>query len=150
MPIYINTHAALSGIDNRYVELAESVRLSRWQFVRHVNATSGLGYMMFRAQNYGQTEVIFVGLLIYAIFGFVSNEVVYLGVDWHFRDVLAWFGALVLPTSVYLASEDFVDGVPSETAAQRLDELFDAALRFADAGGFCTSPPPLAAARSRG
>ena len=116
VPIYINTHAALSGIDNRYVELAESVRLSRWQFVRHVvipgalpgffiglrlavvgswlslivieqiNATSGLGYMMFRAQNYGQTEVIFVGLLIYAVFGFVSNEVV----RFTERKVLSW------------------------------------------------------------
>ncbi len=30
----------------------------------------------------------------------------YLGVDWHLRDVLAWFGALVAPTSVYLSSED--------------------------------------------
>lgn len=106
IPIYMNTHAALSGIDKRYVELAESVRLSRWQFVRQVvlpgampgffvglrlavvgswlslivleqiNATSGLGYMMFRAQNYGQTDVIVVGLLVYAAFGFVSNEVV--------------------------------------------------------------------------
>jgi FMN reductase len=27
----------------------------------------------------------------------------YLGVDWHLRDVLAWFGALTLPTSVYLS-----------------------------------------------
>jgi sulfonate transport system permease protein len=105
-PIYINTHAALSGIDNRYVELAESVGLSRWQFIRQIvipgalpgffvglrlavvgswlslivleqiNATSGLGYMMFKAQNYGQTDVIVVGLLIYAIFGFTSNEAV--------------------------------------------------------------------------
>lgn len=106
IPIYMNTHAALSGIDKRYVELAESVRLSRWQFVRQVvlpgampgffvglrlavvgswlslivleqiNATSGLGYMMFKAQNYGQTDIIVVGLLVYAVFGFVSNEVV--------------------------------------------------------------------------
>src|SRR5262249_36770878 len=30
----------------------------------------------------------------------------YLGVDWHLRDILAWFGAMVLPTSVYLASGD--------------------------------------------
>jgi sulfonate transport system permease protein len=106
IPIYINTHAALSSIDNRYAELAESLGLSRWQFIRHVvipgslpgffvglrlavvgswlslivleqiNATSGLGYMMFRAQNYGQTDIIFVGLAIYGLFGFVSNEIV--------------------------------------------------------------------------
>jgi sulfonate transport system permease protein len=106
IPIYINTYAALSGIDKRYVELAEVVRLTRWQFVREIvipgalpgffiglrlavvgswlslvvleqiNATSGLGYMMFQAQNYGQTDVIVVGLLCYGLFGFVSNEVV--------------------------------------------------------------------------
>jgi sulfonate transport system permease protein len=120
IPIYINTHSALSGIDSRYVELAEVVRLSRWQFIRQVvipgslpgffvglrlgvvgswlslvvleqiNATSGLGYMMFQAQNYGQTDVIVVGLLIYGVFGFVSDAVVrIIG-----RRVLSWRRAL--------------------------------------------------------
>jgi sulfonate transport system permease protein len=36
VPVYINTHAALRGVDERYVELAETVRLSRWQFIRKV------------------------------------------------------------------------------------------------------------------
>jgi sulfonate transport system permease protein len=106
IPIYINLHAALAGIDRRYVELAEVVRLSRWQFLRlvvmpgalpgffvglrlavtgswlalvvieQINATSGIGYMMFQAQNYGQSDVIVVGLLVYGIFGFVSDGAV--------------------------------------------------------------------------
>ncbi|MGW2423942.1 ABC transporter permease [Streptomyces sp. NPDC001709] len=116
IPIYLNTHAALSGIDGRYVELAEVQGLSRLAFVRQVvipgalpgffvglrlgvtgswlalvvleqiNATSGLGYMMFQAQNYGQTDVILVGLLIYGVFGLVSDSVVRL-VE---RRVLSW------------------------------------------------------------
>ncbi|MFF3919030.1 ABC transporter permease [Streptomyces sp. NPDC001852] len=116
IPIYLNTHAALSGIDSRYVELAEVQGLSRLAFVRQVvipgalpgffvglrlgvtgswlglvvleqiNATSGLGYMMFQAQNYGQTDVILVGLLIYGVFGLVSDSVVRL-VE---RRVLSW------------------------------------------------------------
>ena len=116
VPIYINTHAALSAIDRRYVELAEVVRLSRWQFVRQIvvpgalpgffvglrlgvtgswlglvvleqiNATSGLGYMMFQAQNYGQTDVILVGLVVYGIFGLVSDTLVRL-IE---RRVLSW------------------------------------------------------------
>jgi sulfonate transport system permease protein len=103
VPIYINTHAALRGVDARYVELAESVRLSRAAFVRRValpgalpgffvglrlavtvswtalvvveqvNATSGIGYLMTQARTYGQTEIIVVGLVIYAVFGFVSD-----------------------------------------------------------------------------
>ncbi|MEU8028371.1 ABC transporter permease [Streptomyces sp. NPDC049099] len=116
IPIYLNTHAALSGIDGRYVELAEVQGLSRLAFVRKVvvpgalpgffvglrlgvtgswlglvvleqiNATNGLGYLMFQAQNYGQSDVILVGLLIYGVFGLVSDSVVRL-IE---RRVLSW------------------------------------------------------------
>ncbi|MFE0519625.1 ABC transporter permease [Streptomyces sp. NPDC058954] len=116
IPIYLNTHAALSGIDSRFVELAEVQGLSRVQFVRQIvipgalpgffvglrlgvtgswlglvvleqiNATSGLGYMMFQAQNYGQSDVILVGLLVYGVFGLVSDSAVRL-IE---RRVLSW------------------------------------------------------------
>ncbi|KUO13871.1 ABC transporter permease [Streptomyces sp. DSM 15324] len=116
IPIYLNTHAALSGIDHRFVELAEVQGLSRLQFVRQIvipgalpgffvglrlgvtgswlglvvleqiNATSGLGYLMFQAQNYGRSDVILVGLLIYGVFGLVSDSAVRL-VE---RRVLSW------------------------------------------------------------
>src|SRR5690606_41819680 len=36
IPIYLHTHNGLRAIDSRYVELAETVQLSRWQFVRRV------------------------------------------------------------------------------------------------------------------
>jgi FMN reductase len=75
----------------------------------------------------------------------------FLGVDWHLRDVLAWFGALVLPTSVYLASNDFVDGKLAESAKYDLKALTDAVIRLTDvapsAGSFL-GPKPLAARRS--
>ncbi|MEU9568369.1 ABC transporter permease [Streptomyces massasporeus] len=116
IPIYLNTHAALSGIDSRFVELAEVQGLSKLQFIRQVvipgalpgffvglrlgvtgswlglvvleqiNATSGLGYMMFQAQNYGQTDVILVGLVVYGIFGLISDSAVRI-VE---RRVLSW------------------------------------------------------------
>ncbi|MCQ4079427.1 ABC transporter permease [Streptomyces sp. RB6PN25] len=116
IPIYLNLHSALSGIDNRFVELGEVLGLSRVQFIRQIvipgalpgffvglrlgvtgswlslvvleqiNATSGLGYMMFQAQNYGRTDVIIVGLLIYGIFGLVSDSAVRL-IE---RRVLSW------------------------------------------------------------
>lgn len=106
VPIYINTHAALRGIDARYVELAESVGLSRAAFLRRVavpgalpgfftglrlavtiawtalvvveqvNATSGIGYLMTQARIYGLTEIIIVGLVVYAVLGLVSDAVV--------------------------------------------------------------------------
>ena len=103
VPVYINTHAALRGIDIRYVELARTVGLTRAEFLHRValpgalpgfftglrlavttcwtalvvleqiNTTEGVGYLMNRARDYGQTDVIVVGLVIYAILGLVSD-----------------------------------------------------------------------------
>jgi sulfonate transport system permease protein len=115
-PVYINTHGALRAIDIRNVELAETLGLSRWQFLRHVvvpgslpgfltglrfgvtsswlalvvveqlNATSGIGYMVTLARNYAQTDVMLVGLVVYALLGFGSDALVrYLE-----RRVLRW------------------------------------------------------------
>lgn len=114
--IYVPFHAALAGIDNRYVELAEVQNYRRRDFLRHVvfpgalpglfvglrlsvtvswlllatveqiNALSGIGYMMGQAQLYAQTDIILLGLALYAILGFTSDTVVR-GVE---RRVLAW------------------------------------------------------------
>jgi sulfonate transport system permease protein len=106
VPIYLNTHTALRGIETRYVELAETVGLSRAAFVRDVvlpgalpgfllglrfgvmaawlalvvveqlNATSGIGYMINLARTYAQTDVIVVGLVVYALLGLASDMAV--------------------------------------------------------------------------
>ncbi len=72
----------------------------------------------------------------------------YLGVDWHLRDVLAWFGALLAPTSVYLASTDFAEGAPTDAARHELAELTRSVLwlRAATAGA-PLGPTPLAGRR---
>ncbi len=75
----------------------------------------------------------------------------FLGVDWHLRDVLAWFGALVAPTSAYLASADFVDGQLTEGARQDLLALADAVIKLkvvAPPAGSVLGPRPLAARRN--
>ena len=103
IPIYVQTHNALRAIDIRYVELAESLGLSHLDFVRHVvlpgalpgfmlgmrfavlaawgalvvveqfNATSGVGYMIELARNNAQTDIILVGLVLYALLGLSSD-----------------------------------------------------------------------------
>ena len=56
----------------------------------------------------------------------------YLGVDWHLRAVLAWFGALVAPTSVYLESAHFKDGRLADAGAlAALGDLVAALLAMA-------------------
>ncbi|UVT23335.1 ABC transporter permease [Rhodococcus pyridinivorans] len=116
VPVYFNTYSSLRGIDARYVELAETLDLSRAQFVRRialpgalpgfftglrlavtiswlalvvveqVNASSGIGYLMYQARNYGMTEIIIVGLVVYAILGFGSDLLVRAAE----RKALAW------------------------------------------------------------
>jgi len=116
IPIYINTHNGLRSIDGKYAELAETIGIGRGEFVRHVvlpgalpgfllgmrfavtssllglvvveqyNATSGIGHMMTLAGEYGQTDVIVVGLVIYGVFGFLADTAVRLTE----RKALAW------------------------------------------------------------
>lgn len=104
IPVYLHTHAGLRSIDARYVELAQTVRLSPRQFitkvalpgalpgflmglrlavtsawlalvvVEQINATSGIGYMMSLARSYGQTEIIIVGLAVYGILGLGTDS----------------------------------------------------------------------------
>jgi sulfonate transport system permease protein len=116
IPIYVNTHNGLRGIDSRYAELAETLGIGRGEFVRHVvlpgalpgfllgmrfavtsallglvvveqyNATSGIGHMMTLAEEYGETDILVVGLVIYGVFGFLADTAVRLTE----RRVLAW------------------------------------------------------------
>lgn len=70
----------------------------------------------------------------------------YLGVDRHMRDILSWFGALPLPTSVYLTHEDFDDGQLREQAGNLLDDLARTLLTIVELlRGQKLGPAPLAA-----
>jgi sulfonate transport system permease protein len=106
VPVYIHTHNGLRSIEGRYAELAETLGVSRGEFVRHVvlpgampgfllgmrfavnssllalvvveqiNATSGIGHMITLASSYGQTDVIVVGLVVYALLGVLADGAV--------------------------------------------------------------------------
>jgi FMN reductase len=73
----------------------------------------------------------------------------YLGVDNALRAVFAWFGALALPTSVYLAGGDFDEKkLPNEKARAELDGLAASVVTLAEKlGGTAFGPVPLAAKR---
>ncbi|WP_433538383.1 ABC transporter permease [Micromonospora sp. CA-249363] len=116
VPVYIHTHNGLRTIDSRYVELGESLRLRRTAFIRRIvlpgalpgfllgmrfavvgawlslvvveqiNSTSGIGYMMELAREYGQTDVIIVGLVLYGLLGLLSDGAVRLAQ----RRALSW------------------------------------------------------------
>lgn len=116
VPIYINTHASLRGLDGRYQELARTLDLTKREFitqvalpgalpgfftglrlavtsawtslvvVEQINATSGIGFLMNQARLYGQIDIIVVGLVVYAILGVGSDLLVRLAE----RRALTW------------------------------------------------------------
>ena len=105
-PIYINTHAAIRGIDPGLIELTRTLRLRRREILRRIvlpgalpgfvvglrfataaawlilvvseqfNANSGIGYLMNQAQVLDETNVILVGLVAYGILGFCSDALI--------------------------------------------------------------------------
>ena len=71
----------------------------------------------------------------------------YLGADWQLRAVLTWFGALTLPTSVYLTSSHFSEGeLTDEAAVTELRQLIAALAAWTNVDGG-SGPPPLAGRR---
>jgi sulfonate transport system permease protein len=105
-PIYINLYAGIRNVDAKLVEAGAVLGLNRWGQIRHVilpgalpqfltglrlalgvswlvlvaaeeiNATSGLGYLITNAQNLLQTNVIFVGLIVYSLLGLATDILV--------------------------------------------------------------------------
>jgi len=82
-----------------------------------------------------------------AIVAMGASDHHYLGAERHLRDVLAFFGALVVPTAVYLSSRDFEDGVPGERARAGLDAAIASALALAAARLPELGPAPIGGAR---
>jgi sulfonate transport system permease protein len=115
-PIYINTFAAIRALDPGHLELAKTVGLGKVALVRRVvlpgampgfltglrlavavswlilvfaeqiNATNGIGYLMIKAQQFFQTDIIVVCLAVYALLGLASDALVRLLE----RRLLAW------------------------------------------------------------
>ncbi len=106
IPLYLNLVAALRSIDPDLIEVAKTLRLSRWERARHiivpgalpgalvgfrqslgiawlalivaeqVNAGAGLGFMVNNARDVLRTDIIVVGLLCYAALGLLTDSIV--------------------------------------------------------------------------
>jgi sulfonate transport system permease protein len=106
IPLYVTLTAALRGIDPELIEVADSLRLTRAQRLRHlivpaalpgalnglrlslavawlvlivsetINASSGIGFIVNNARTFLQNDVIVVGLLTYALLGLATDFLV--------------------------------------------------------------------------
>ena len=105
-PVYLNTYAAIRGVDLKLVEAGQTFGLSRWGLVRkiilpgalpgflvglrfalvgswivdvvaeEINAQSGLGYLINQAQTTNRTDIMFLCLAIYAVLGLIADAIV--------------------------------------------------------------------------
>ena len=105
-PVYMNSFAAIRGVDQKLVEAGQAFGLSRWGLVRRVilpgavpgflvglrwalgaawlllffaeqiNADRGIGYLINQAQAWNRTDIIILGLVIYGTFGFAGDQLV--------------------------------------------------------------------------
>jgi sulfonate transport system permease protein len=105
-PVYVNTYAAIRGLDVKLVEAGHTFGLKGWGLIRQVilpgavpgflvglrfalvgswliivvaeeiNAQSGIGYLIMQAQTTDRTDIMFLGLAIYAILGLIADTLV--------------------------------------------------------------------------
>lgn len=104
--IYINTYSGIRGVDSQLVEVARTLRATRWQligrvilpgampnflvglrvglssawlsliFAESINATQGIGFLMSRAQSLLEFDVSLLIIFIYAVVGLLSYALV--------------------------------------------------------------------------
>jgi sulfonate transport system permease protein len=102
-PVYINTFHGIRSVDPGLIEMARSYGLSGWQLYRQVilpgalpsilvgvrfslgfmwvilivaetiSAQAGIGYMTMNAREFLQTDVVLVGILLYALLGKLAD-----------------------------------------------------------------------------
>ncbi|MGO4714324.1 ABC transporter permease [Bradyrhizobium sp. 2TAF24] len=105
-PLYLNVYAGIRNVDQKLIEVAQTLGLSRaglvWNVVlpgalpnalvglRHalgvawlalifgeqINANAGIGYLMNTARELFQTDIIVVCLVVYALLGLIVDAVV--------------------------------------------------------------------------
>ncbi len=102
-PVYLNTFHGIRAVDPGLIEMARSYGLSGWRLYREVilpgalpsilvgvrfslglmwvilivaetiSAQSGIGYMTMNAREFLQTDVVLVGILLYALLGKLAD-----------------------------------------------------------------------------
>lgn len=115
LPLYVNVHAGVREADPQLVEVAAVLGYTPWQRLWHVvlpaavphtlvgvrlgvasawlslvvaeqiNANAGIGFMIENARDFLRTDIVFVGLLIYAFVGLLMDAVVRLVERWMLR-----------------------------------------------------------------
>jgi len=115
-PVYLNTFAGIRSVDGALLEMGRAYGLSRWQQWWHIvlpgalpsiltglrfalglmwvilivaetiSAQSGIGYLTMNAREFLQTDVVLLGILLYAILGKLADTLA----RWLEKRLLRW------------------------------------------------------------
>ncbi len=105
-PVYMTLLGGIRAVDPKLIEAARVFGLHRWEIIRHVilpgalapalvglryslgaawlslvvgeqiNADRGIGYLIMDARDFLRTDIIIVGLLIYALLGLATDAII--------------------------------------------------------------------------
>ncbi|WP_412677414.1 ABC transporter permease [Bacillus smithii] len=105
-PLYVNTFLGIRKVDAKLFEVARILEFSKWKQIKLLivpsalpnillgirlslgaawlslvvaelmGSTSGLGYMMMDARQFSNTDIVFVGIIIFAIVGKLTDSLV--------------------------------------------------------------------------
>jgi len=112
-PVYLNTFHGIRGVDPGLVEMGRTYGLTRWQLYRQIilpgalssilvglrfslglmwvilivaetiSAQAGIGYLTMNAREFLQTDIVLVGILLYALLGKLA--------DWFAKGLERWW-----------------------------------------------------------
>ncbi len=105
-PLYVNTFLGIRGVDSKLFDVAKVLEFSRWKQITHLilpaalpnillglrlslgvawlalvaaelmGSSQGVGYLITDARQFSKTDIVFVGIIIFAVFGKVSDSLV--------------------------------------------------------------------------
>ncbi|AWP27235.1 ABC transporter permease [Paenibacillus sp. Cedars] len=105
-PLYVNTFLGIRSVDNRLFDVARVLQFSRWDLIRRLivpaslpniflgirlsigvawlglvvaelmGSSSGIGYIINDARSFSWTTVVFVGIIVFALVGKLSDSLV--------------------------------------------------------------------------
>ncbi|MBS4214821.1 MULTISPECIES: ABC transporter permease [Neobacillus] len=105
-PLYVNTFLGIRSVDSKLFDVAKVLEFNRWQLITRLilpsalpnillglrlsigvawlalvaaelmGSSEGIGYLIMDARQFSQTSIVFVGIIIFAVFGKVSDSIV--------------------------------------------------------------------------
>jgi sulfonate transport system permease protein len=105
-PLYVNTFLGIRSVDSKLFEVGKVLEFNRWKQITHLilpsalpnillglrlslgvswlalvaaelmGSSEGVGYLIMDARQFSQTAIVFVGIIIFAVFGKLSDSLV--------------------------------------------------------------------------